>query len=82
MFQNEDGLHTVCLEDPILLPDISLETFYCLLEFLYTNSCSLNEANVSMVKRATSKTSLNVIYKGKILVKLNYFIPMVAASVI
>ena len=47
MFENEDGLHTACLENPIILPDISPETFLCLLEFLYTNCCTLNEENVS-----------------------------------
>ena len=47
MFENEDGLHTACVENPIILPDISHETFLCLLEFLYTNCCTLNEENVS-----------------------------------
>lgn len=47
MFENEDGLHSACLENSIILADTSPTTFLCLLEFLYTNCCTLNEENVS-----------------------------------
>lgn len=59
MFENEDGLNTVCLDDPIILPNISTETFLCLLEFLYTNCCSLNEENVVDVLVSAAEYSLD-----------------------
>ncbi|CAB3978344.1 BTB POZ domain-containing 19 [Paramuricea clavata] len=59
MFENEDGLHTVCLENPIILPDISPETFLCLLEFLYTNCCTLNGENVIDVLASAAEYSLD-----------------------
>ncbi|XP_028404746.1 BTB/POZ domain-containing protein 19-like [Dendronephthya gigantea] len=59
MFENEDGLHTACLENPIILPDIAPETFHCLLEFLYTNCCTLHEENVIDVLASAAEYSLD-----------------------
>ncbi|XP_046862988.1 BTB/POZ domain-containing protein 19-like isoform X2 [Xenia sp. Carnegie-2017] len=63
MFENEDGLHSACLENSIILADTSPTTFLCLLEFLYTNCCTLNEENVIDVLSCAFEYSLDELQK-------------------